>query len=116
MPTGYEVETYRNIGTMASALERIAAALEALGAQQAPAADRPDDKLALWFDPQSIRDHFGAADNSHAAELVAEATDDDLLTVAENCLASDTLYEAFHDVLADNVEIMLGRGATNEQL
>ena len=65
-----------------------------------------DPNQALWFDPQSIRDHFDGDDDRIAA-LVHQATDAQLASVAEWCLNNDILYSAFHHVLIDGVEAVM---------
>jgi hypothetical protein len=55
--------------------------------------------LALWFDPQSIRDHFDSCDKNLAEGM----TEEELLDVAAECLNSDSLYELFHELLVEAV-------------
>jgi hypothetical protein len=64
-----------------------------------------DDKQALWFDAQSIRDHFDGTESA-AADWVASATDEQLDAVGEEALGSDWLYSAFHETLIDAVGVV----------
>jgi hypothetical protein len=63
--------------------------------------DPEDDRgMALWFTPQAIRDHFDACDEDPTEGL----TDEQLVEVGLECLTSDILYSAFHEVLMLSLE------------
>lgn len=57
--------------------------------------------LALWCDPESIRQHFMDDDNDLRDWIVDEATDAELVEVGEGVLQSDWLYNAWRDSLRD---------------
>lgn len=64
-----------------------------------------DTRLALWFTPQAIRDHYDGDDTAEA-RWVSTATDDQLADVGSSCLGDDVLYRTFHEVL----DAVIGEG------
>lgn len=66
-----------------------------------------DPLHVLSFEPEAIREHF-AGDDDPQARWVATASDEQLADVAEECLGSDTVYEAFRRSLRDAVEEQMG--------
>lgn len=61
-----------------------------------------DPKLALWFTPQCIRDHFdGEIDLSSVSAA-------DLRKVGETALFDDAIYRAFHEALVFALKSELG--------
>lgn len=61
-----------------------------------------DEKLALWFTPQAIRDHYEGDSDDPTKSL----SDEELVEVGQQALTDDGLYRAFHSAL----EWALGRG------
>lgn len=59
----------------------------------------PDPNLAVWFDPQSIRDHWDGCDDDPTAGLC----DRMLRKVGEQALYDDRIWNAFHHALTDAV-------------
>lgn len=80
-------------------LRSVVASLEAVKTAPTPADRENDQRLALWFTPQAIRDHFDG-DEGKIGAAVREATDEQLATIGEWCLQADTLYAEFHRLLA----------------
>ncbi len=67
-----------------------------------PKPDHSDDdpNLALWFSPAAIRDaKADAADDDDVGQWIAQASDEQLVEVAQRCLQDDTLYAAFHSTI-----------------
>lgn len=62
-----------------------------------------DDKLALWFTPEAIREHF-EGDADQRTEWVEAASDEQLVKLGEYCLSADPLYREFHRLLRDAVD------------
>jgi hypothetical protein len=63
-------------------------------------------RYAVWFDPQSIRDHYAARyePGEHAiGDFVAAASDDDLHHVADEAMADDRLWELYGRILDDEI-------------
>ncbi len=59
-----------------------------------------DPDLALWFTPQAIRDaKADAAQDDDVGQWIAQASDEQLVEVAQLCLQDDTLYSAFHSTI-----------------
>lgn len=59
-----------------------------------------EERLALWFTPQAIRDHFDG-DEGTVVDWVHGASDDELRALGEECLGADTLYSEFHRLLVE---------------
>ncbi len=56
-------------------------------------------KRAVWFTPQEIRDHF--ADDP--ADPTLDLSDEDLLAVGLDAVGDDRIWTAFHEALIDSV-------------
>lgn len=70
---------------------------------ETPVVDRENDPtLALWFTPQSIKDHFN---NSDAIEAL---TDEQLVEIGTTALNDNLLYAAFHEALTAAAIAMTG--------
>jgi hypothetical protein len=54
-----------------------------------------EDRLALWFTPDAIRDHF---EGSVPLDGISDA---ELVDIAVSVLEGDALYETFDRLLAD---------------
>jgi hypothetical protein len=63
-----------------------------------------NERLAVWFTPEAIRDHFrGWSDDDTSKEWVNEVDDERLEVLAHECLADDALWETFASVVESHV-------------
>lgn len=77
--------------------------------------ERAESMLALWFTPDAIADHWEGDPSDYAdserAEWVQQASIDELISVGQDAIGDDMLYQTFHEILGEIVDARIGAEA-----